>query len=143
MISNTGMNSSVVFGVEVFDQKLYSATTSGLYVTPDGDEDWEIIPEFENKEILSISKKDDMIFVGTLKGIYGKNQNSSEWNTYNEGLISLGVIDIKTGNNKLYIATDHGVLFSQNLNKPWKLLPNSHISPYLLFPKLGVGKTYY
>ena len=126
VLSNTGVNTSRVNGIELFDKKVYSATESGVHFTSTDGDDWSIVPELTNLYSKTIAQKGNKLFVGTSTGLYVTTAGSMKWEKAENGLpTDVPLWDIEVSGDKIYLGTDDGVYVSYNDGGHWKALPYS------------------
>lgn len=96
---------------------IYAATDAGLYESRNAGKDWNRIYYSSNREsrrCLSIIRYDQLIYLGTEKGLFRKTDQETNWRKIKNGIDNRPVYHIVQDKNSLYLATGQ-ILF--NLNK--------------------------
>jgi photosystem II stability/assembly factor-like uncharacterized protein len=126
LLSNIGINSSVVNDLDVFNNSLFSATNQGVYYMPSEGGDWSIVDSTKNTRSNCITVTDSSIYVGTSNGIFTSNDLIS-WVHADGGLISTtskNVFDIQIDieNNLMYAGTQGGLYKSVDWGQNWNFV---------------------
>jgi hypothetical protein len=139
LLSNNGINSSVVNDLDIFNNSLFSATNQGVFYMPGEGGDWSIVDSTKNKRSNCIALTDSSIYVGTSNGIFTSN-DIINWTHADGGLISsisknIFDIQIDTSNNIMYAGTQGGFYKSVDWGQNWDFV----IGPVGDIYKIAIG----
>lgn len=126
MLSNIGINSSVVNDLDYFNNSLFSATNQGVYYTSVEGGDWSVVDSTKNIRSNCIAVNDTSIYVGTSNGIFTSNDLIS-WAHADGGLttsLAKTVFDIQIDkvNNIMYAGTHGGLYKSADWGQNWNFV---------------------
>jgi hypothetical protein len=126
VLSNTGLNTSQVSDLNIINNTLYAATSSGTYYTSDNGKNWNNIPGTQGILSRRIIQNDSVIFIATLNGIYTKTLKSTGWTYSNSGLNSKRINDICVFGKNTLVATMSGPYISKDYGKSWLELTSGY-----------------
>lgn len=111
---NSAFRKSMISDIKVFDDEILAATSTGLARSSNGGATWDIlIPPHVNDQyhwFYSLDKKDDLIVVGTTRGIIFVSENNGlTWTQNNTGLDDI-IFDIHLSEDKIFIGQQRGGL---------------------------------
>jgi len=122
------------------DGKIFLGTKKGLFISADNGLTWQKDPgEISNLNVRWIGFMDAVIFVAVEKGLY-KNIDNGWKRTFvtnrAEAEYDADIVDednqaikpvnsIATGKNNIFLATDSGIFFSEDMGETWKEFVNT------------------
>lgn len=120
--SNTGINTSIVYGMGIFNNVLYSATSVGCFYTANDGETWNVVAETKNINCVDVYTRDTMIYLSTTNGILASSLNSSGWIHLDNGITTPIIWQIKTIDSLMLAATENGIFKSNDFGLNWSLV---------------------
>jgi hypothetical protein len=116
-----GLSGKRINKIAVFDEKLFAATPSGLFMSQDGTA-WGTT-SCPLTLCTDIEGMGDRLFVSSFAGLVMYHQNS--WIPVGAGLLGTGINALVSRNNVLYAGTSLGsVMYSQDYGETWADISN-------------------
>ncbi len=80
----------------------------------------------EDIEITHLTGNDTTIFAGTrMSGVFVSDDGGAHWRSFNAGLKSFAISEIKMIDSSTYLCCDSGIFISQNNVQPWVAIVDS------------------
>lgn len=137
LLSNKGINSSIVNDLHIFKESIFSATNQGTYYTSNNGGDWSIVDSTKNIRCQSIAANDSSIYIGTTNGIF-TSKDLKNWDHADGGIATPYVMDIQIDKDKntMYAGIGAGGLYkSIDWGQNWNLIPSKVTDIY----KIAIG----
>lgn len=134
-----GHISYAVNDIITFRDRLYAATSGGIYYSVDYGENWYEISYDQNfSHANSLIVHNKVLYAGSQNGVYKSSPNASYWFEISEGLPdNPGIRQIAIYDSILYAAGYKGIYFSTDEGENWKVFSESfqdssitHITKY-------------
>lgn len=119
IVSNRGINTAKVYDLALFDKKLFTATYSGTYFTPDDGVNWYCAHNTSGLICQSLEKLDTMLFLGTSKGLFVMYPDSLDFTPIGRDAFSSNVWDVNVRGGLVYAGTDDGLFVSKDSGGVW------------------------
>jgi len=118
VLSNTGLQSLIIFAFAEKDSVIFAGSAQGLYKSTDDGLSWS--QDGLTVGVVSLAICGNYLFAGTAaNGIYRSDLNGNNWVVKNTGLTNLDVMCIACYDSLLYIATENGIFMSAVWGNSW------------------------